>query len=92
MILNIHIAPMDRKMTRRCGSLGSTLRDDRERELSIEAGCAKKLVANCFQALSCFDMIDIYIYTHCVPYISLFLYICICLDICDRFRIIYFVT
>ena len=61
MILNIHIAPMDRKMTRRCGSLGSTLRDDRERELSIEAGCAKKMDANCFQALCCFDMIDIYL-------------------------------
>eukprot|EP00434_Breviolum_minutum_P029668 symbB.v1.2.026226.t1/scaffold2604.1/size115680/7 len=29
---------MDRKITRRCGSLGSTLRDDRERELSIEEG------------------------------------------------------
>lgn len=74
MILNIHIAPMDRKMTRRCGSLGSTLRDDRERELSIEAGCAKKLDANCFQALSCFDMIDIYIYTLRSIYFIIFVY------------------
>lgn len=74
MILNIHIAPMDRKMTRRCGSLGSTLRDDRERELSIEAGCAKKLDANCFQALSCFDMIDIIAF-HIFHYFCIYVFV-----------------
>lgn len=29
---------------------------------------------------------------YCVPYILLFLYICICLDFCDRFRTIYCAT